>query len=161
MNLFYRPYPKFRSHASAMLVLLALWLTGCGEPPATEDAISQAIKEMAQAIEERNSSAVVTHLHEDLQVNESSRGTLDLEQVRRLLMATFYRHRNINVLLTNIQVTPDSLRDDLASAQFNVLVTGGSGGILPSQAQLYRIHSSWRNDGEWRLISLQAKRTLE
>lgn len=161
MTLIYRPHRIFRSSASALLILLALWLTACSKPVATEDAISQAIKDIAQAIEERNSSAVITHLHEDLQINESSRGVLDLEQARRLLMATFFRHRNINVLLTNIQVTPDNLRDDLASAQFNALVTGGSGGILPSQAQLYRIHSTWRNDGEWQLVSLQAKRALE
>jgi uncharacterized protein (DUF849 family) len=138
-----------------------LWLAGCTETPATEDAISQTIKELAQAIEERNSGAVISHLHKDLQINESNHGALDLEQARRLLMATFFRHRNINVLLTNIQVTPDNLRDDLASAQFNALVTAGSGGILPSDAQLYRIQSDWRNDGEWKLLSLQAKRALE
>lgn len=161
MNLSYRLKTVSRSSSYGLLVLAMLWLAGCGSPPPTEEAVGRAIKEMAQAIEERSTGAVISHLHEDLQVNESSHGALDLEQARRLLMATFFRHRNISVLLTNIQVTPDNLRDDLAEAQFNALVTGGSGGILPNQAQLYRINSQWRHDGEWKLISLQAKRALE
>lgn len=143
------------------MALQALWLAGCGEPAPAEQAISKAIHDMAAGIEQRDSGAVVEHLHAQLQINESNHGSLDLDQVRRIMTATFFRHRNISVVLTNIQVTPDDIRDDLASANFNALVTGGSGGILPDRAQLYRIESQWRNDGEWQLVSLQAKRALE
>jgi hypothetical protein len=143
------------------MALQALWLTACGTPAPAEQAISQAIKNLAEGIEQRDSSAVVEHLHEDLQINESNHGSLDLDQARRIMTAAFFRHRNISVVLTNIQVIPDNIREDLASAHFNALVTGGSGGILPDRAQLYRVESQWLNDGDWKLVSLQAKRALE
>ncbi|MDF1628786.1 MAG: hypothetical protein P1U78_03225 [Alcanivoracaceae bacterium] len=150
-----------RATAYTVIALQALWLAACGTPPAAEQAISKAIKEIAEGIEQRDSSAVVEHLHPDLQINERNHGSLDLDQARRIMTATFFRHRNISVVLTNIQVTPDNIREDLATAHFNALVTGGSGGILPDQAQLYRVESQWLNDGDWKLVSLQAKRALE
>lgn len=150
-----------RATAYTVITLQALWLSACGPPPPTEQAIITAIKEMAAGIEQRDSSAVVEHFHPDLQISERHHGNVDLDKLRRIMAAAFFRHRNISVVLTNIQVTPDNIRDDLASAQFNALVTGGSGGILPDQAQLYRIESQWRNDGDWKLISLQAKRAWE
>tara|TARA_Y100001972_G_scaffold119063_1_gene159899 strand:- start:22 stop:495 length:474 start_codon:yes stop_codon:yes gene_type:complete len=150
-----------RATAYTVIALQALWLAGCGTPQPTEQAIIKAIQEMAEGIEQRDSAAVAEHLHGDLQINESNHGSLDLDQARRIMTATFFRHRNISVTLTNIQVTPDSIREDLASAQFNALVAGGSGGILPDRAQLYRVESQWLNDGDWKLINLQAKRALE
>jgi hypothetical protein len=135
-------------------------LTGCSQPP-VEEAITQAITDMARAIEQRQTGTVMDGLHPELQISERSHGTVGRDEARRLLMAVFYRHRNINIILTNIQVTPDSLRDDRATARFNALVTGGSGGLLPDRAQLYRIDSDWQYDGDWKLISLQALRALE
>jgi hypothetical protein len=35
-------------------------------------------------------------------------------------------------------------------------VAGGTGGILPEQAQLYEVETAWRlEDGEWRLLSAE------
>ena len=47
------------------------------------------------------------------------------------------------------------LRGDAdAVARFNMLATGGSGGLLPERGQVYAVETGWRRvDGEWRLRS--------
>ncbi len=155
-----RPKPG-RATAYTLIALLTLWLSGCGQPEPTEDAITRAIKEMAAALEQREASPIVDRLHEELVIREGIHGALGKEQAGRMLTATFFRHRDITVVLTNIEVTADSIREDRASASFNALVTGGSGGILPDRAQLYRINSEWQNDDDWKLVSMEAKRALE
>lgn len=150
-----------RATAYTLIALLTLWLSGCGQPEPAEDAITRAIKEMAEALEQREASPIVERLHDELVIREGIHGALGKEQAGRMLTATFFRHREISVVLTNIQVTADSIREDRAEATFNALVTGGSGGILPDRAQLYRISSEWQNDGDWKLIAMEAKRALE
>ena len=154
-----RPKPG-RATAYTLIALLTLWLGGCGQPEPTEDAITRAIKEMAAALEQREASPIVDRLHEDLVIREGIHGALGKEQAGRMLTATFFRHREISVVLTNIQIMADSIREDRATATFNALVTGGSGGILPDRAQLYRINSEWQNDGDWKLVSMEAKRAM-
>jgi hypothetical protein len=156
MNIF----PYWRHTAYTLTLLQALLLGGCSKPPA-EEAIARAIGEMAEALEERKVSPITERLHEDLQIHDSAHGTLGSEQARRMLTAIFMRHRNINVVITNIQVTLDNVRDDRASARFNALVTGGSGGILPDRAELFRIDSQWHYDGDWKLLHVEARRALE
>ena len=150
-----------RATAYTLIALLTLWLSGCGQPEPTEDAITRAIKEMAEALEQREVSPIVDRLHDELVIREGRHGELGKEQAGRMLTATFFRHRNISVVLTNIQVTADSIREDRASATFNTLVTGGSGGRLPDRAQLYRISSDWQYDGDWKLVAMEAKRALD
>ena len=150
-----------RATAYTLLALLALGLSACAPPEPTDEAIQRAIHDMATALEARESSALLARLHDDLSAQESRQGSFGKEEARRLLMAVFYRHRDIGVVVTNIQVTPDAIRDDRASASFNALVTGGQGGLLPERAQLYRIHSEWQLDDDWQLIALEAKRALE
>ena len=154
-----RPKPG-RATAYTLIALLTLWLGGCGQPEPTEDAITRAIKEMAAALEQRETSPIVDRLHDELVIREGIHGALGKEQAGRMLTATFFRHREISVVLTNIQIMADSIREDRATATFNALVTGGSGGILPDRAQLYRINSEWQNDGDWKLVSMEAKRAM-
>ena len=41
---------------------------------------------------------------------------------------------------------------DDAVARFQVLATGGSGGLLPERGQAYQVETGWRLiDGEWKL----------
>jgi hypothetical protein len=150
-----------RATAYTLILLQALWLAGCGKPAPAEEAIAAAISDMASALEQREASPIVARLHDDLIIREGIHGALGKEQAGRMLTATFFRHKNISVVLTNIEVTPDSIRDDRASARFNALVTGGSGGMLPDRAQLYRISSEWQLADDWQLIALEAKRALE
>lgn len=143
-----------------MISALASLLLACSKPPAKE-AIATAIKELAAAIEARQSSTVLGYLGDDFTLQESRQGNLDREEVKRLMMLVFYRHRETSIVLTQIDITLDPVRTDKAEARFNALVTGGSGGILPDQAELYRLNSEWRLDGDWQLQQLSAKRALE
>lgn len=142
------------------LLCLQLLLTGCSQTP-TEEAIRTEIEELAAAIEARQSAAVASRLHEDF-ISEGAHGGMDRRTAQRTLMAIFYRHKNISVTLTNIQVTPDPVNRSRANATFNALTTGGDGGLLPSSGELYRVESEWQLvDDEWKLLKLSGKRALE
>ena len=53
------------------------------------------------------------------------------------------------------------VRDSDAVARFNLLATGGAGGLLPESGQAYRVETGWRLvDGEWRLRSASWKAAL-
>src|SRR5690606_12032944 len=142
------------------LLSLELRLAGRSQAPPVE-AIRTEITELAAAIEARQSAAVASRLHEDF-ISEGAHGGMDRRAVQRTLMAIFYRHRDISVTLTNIQVTPDPVNRSRASATFNALTTGGDGGLLPSSGELYRVESEWQLvDDEWKLLKLSGKRALE
>lgn len=142
------------------LLCLQLLLAGCSQTP-TEEAIRTELESMAAAIEARQSGAVASRLHEDF-ISEGTHGGMDRRAVQRTLMAIFYRHQDISVTLTNIQVTPDPVNRSRASATFNALTTGGDGGLLPSSGELYRVESEWQLvDDEWKLLKLSGKRALE
>lgn len=87
---------------------------------------------------------------------------MDKAEARRLLMAVFYRHRDVSVNLANVRVEPDGMNADRATARFNALVTGGRGGLLPEEARLYRVESEWQLEGRrWQLRELEARRMLD
>ncbi len=143
------------------MLALQLLVSACGEPPAAEQGIRAALEDMATALEQRDSGVIGNHLDEQFQSN-GGHGISNRKDAMRLLLAVFYRHQSISVTLTNIEVTPDGMNRDRASASFNALTTGGDGGLLPASAQLYRVESDWQlSDGEWRMTRLQAKRALE
>lgn len=150
-----------RATAYTLFVLLTLGLNGCAPREPAEDAIRRTIEELAAAMEARDSAAVMERLHDKLSASERRQGQFGKDEARRLLTAVFFRHRQISVVVTNIQVTPDTVRDDLASASFNALVTGGQGGLLLERAELYRVHSEWQLDGDWKLLRIDARRALE
>jgi hypothetical protein len=156
---------KLRHSAYLALLALQLIISGCAETPA-EKGIAAALEEITLALEQRQSGAVMEHLHENFR-SEGPHGDMDRKQVHKILLATFYRHQNISVTLTNLQVQPDAMNKDRADATFNVFSTGGSGGLLPDTGQIYRVTSqwqrleTWQGNGNWQLLSLNAKRALD
>lgn len=156
---------KLRHSAYLGLITLQLLTSGCSEAPA-EKGIASALEKITVALEERQSGAVMEHLHENFR-SDGPHGDMDRKQVHKVLLATFYRHQNISVTLTNLQVQPDAMNKDRADATFNIFSTGGSGGLLPDTGQIYRITSqwqrleTWQGGGEWKLVSLNAKRALD
>lgn len=139
---------------------LFMALAACSAPPA-EDGISDALGDMADAIEDRQAGPVVRRLATDFSLVRGGEA-LDREQSRRLLAATLIRYPDISITVTGINVLPDGARPDLAEARFNVLTTGGSGALLPETGQLYRVESLWRlEDGDWLMVSASARRLME
>lgn len=144
------------------MLALQLLLGGCGEPPAAEQGVRTALENMASALEQRDSGVIGDHLDENFHSSGQGHGISNRKDAMRMLLAVFYRHQSISVTLTNIEVTPDGMNRDRASATFNALTTGGDGGLLPATAQLYRVESDWQlSDGEWRMTAMKARRALE
>ena len=72
--------------------------------------------------------------------------------IRQLATAVFLRHRDVGAKVG--QVTVELRGDSDAIARFNVIATGGSGGLLPESGQVYQVETGWRLvDGEWKLLN--------
>jgi len=153
-----------QTNRSVLLLILfaSLGLWGCSEPPPpAEDSITAEIQAMRQAVVEGDSGSARKRLHKDFRLQERNT-THDRKAAEQLVTGLLYYYTNISVTLTNIQVHPDPLRDDQASATFNALVVAGRGGFLPETGQLFRVESTWTLDGNaWKLREAVARRALE
>lgn len=150
-----------RLSAYSLLILLQLTIAGCSPPPPAEASIRKALDTMSQAVENNDPAPIVERLHGDFDMKRSGE-PLNRFQAVHLLRFTLKRFRHISVTLTNIRVSPDSVRKDTATATFNALVTGSNNRFLPQTGQLYRVESTWRLDGgEWKLLHMESKRALE
>lgn len=145
-----------------LLLLCLLVLTGCSKSP-PEEAIEAAIRDMAEAVSERRGAVVSARLSDDFVLEQyGGQRLMDRDDTRRMMAGLLMRYQDIRVVITNVSVTPDTLRDDLAQASFNALVTGGHGGLLPAQGQLFRVSTDWRLDGnDWQVTRANARRALE
>ena len=146
----------------AALLLCALVLTACSKTP-PEEAIEAAIREMAEAVTERQRTVVSARLADDFVLEQyGGQSLMDRRDTQRMMVGLMLRYQNIRVVITNVSVTPDLVRDDQAQATFNALVTGGHGGLLPARGQLFRVSTDWQRDGsDWQVLRASARRALE
>ena len=64
----------------------------------------------------------------------------------------FLRYRDVGARLGPVAV--DLHGEDAATARFDAVATGGSGGLLPDNGQVYRVETGWRRvGGEWKLVN--------
>ena len=84
---------------------------------------------------------------------------MDRRAAKQLASGVFLRHRHVNARLGPVAV---ELRGETeAIARFNVIATGGSGGLLPDSGQVYQVETGWRLvDGEWQLLNASWKPNL-
>lgn len=128
--------------ASALVALAA-----CSrETP--EQAVRKQIDAMHTAIAARDARAIHDFLADDFIGNES----MDRHAAKRLATAIFLRHRDVDAKVGPVRV--ELRADSDAIARFSVLVTGGSGGLLPDSGQVYQVETGWRRvEGEWKLLN--------
>lgn len=137
----------FRGIAGIACLGLALCLGGCGNDDA-EAQVRAAVAQLEQAIDARDAAAVHALLAEDFIGNDG----LDRRGARRLAAGVFLRHRDVFARPGPVEVELRGDRD--AIARFGILATGGSGGLLPEQGQVYRVETGWRRiDGDWKLLN--------
>lgn len=104
---------------------------------------------MHQAIEARDIGEAMAPVAEDFVGQQG----LDAAGLRRLMQLQMLGNRSIGVTLGPVDM---QLRNDIASARFTALLTGGSGRWLPEQAQTYQVTTGWRlQDGDWQLYHAQ------
>jgi hypothetical protein len=150
-----------RFPAYIALVTLQLLLTGCSSPDPAEQGVADALSRISDAVEAKDSKAVMAEIDEDFVLRRTGQEDLNHFLAGRTLRHMLDRYRDINVVISGLDVTQDPLRNDLAHVRFNTLVTGGQGGLVPERGELYRIDSQWRYDGQWRLLNATARRALE
>jgi hypothetical protein len=139
---------KLRRRLPVLLIGCVLVLgglaAGCARAP-DEQRLREAIAAMEAAAEARQPAAVVEWVSTDF---TGSHG-LDRDQLRRLLQARMIGRSSVGVALGPLDIEIDGPH---ATVRFVVLLTGGSGRLLPDQARGYAVVSQWRlEDGEWRV----------
>lgn len=130
-----------------LLTALVTLLLACGPRLPDEDRIRNALQRMTQALVDREASTVLEPLAEDF-VGET--WDLDRRALRLLLRREMLAHDRLRARLFDIEV--DLLSPERASANFQVLLTGGSG-LVPSEGRWFQVETGWRLDDDWKLIS--------
>lgn len=137
----------FQGIARLACVGLLLVLAACSRSD-PEQAVRAQVDALQQAIDARDAGAVEDLLAEDFIGNEG----LDRRGAKQLAAGVFLRHREIGARLG--PVTVELRGEGEAIARFSVLATGGSGGLLPEQGQVYQVQTGWRlQDGDWKLLN--------
>ena len=122
-------------------------VSACSRTP-PEQAVRQQLEALQSAIDTRDAGAVHDLLADDFIGN----GGMDRRGARQLAVAVFLRHRDVGARLGPVTV---EIRSEIeAVAKFNVLATGGDGGLLPGNGQVFDVETGWRMvDGKWRLLN--------
>lgn len=133
--------------ASGIAVLLAVALGACSND-SPEQAVRQRIDALQAAIDARDAGDIQALLAEDFVGNDG----IDKRGAQQLAAAVFLRHRQVAAKVGPVSVELRGQAD--AVARFSVLATGGAGGLLPEQGQLYQVETGWRLvDGDWQLLN--------
>ena len=133
----------------ALVLGVAVLATGCTRTP-PEEALRGTVADMQQHIAARDASALHALIDEDFAGPEG----MDRRGARQLATGMLLRYRNVGVTAGPLEVALQG--DDRATVRTRVLLTGGSGAVLPDSARAYRVESAWRRRGDdWRLLSLR------
>lgn len=137
----------FQRIGRLVCMALLLVLAGCSRSD-PEQAVRAQLEVLQQAIDARDAGAVADLLAEDFIGNDG----LDRRGAKQLAAGVFLRHREVGARLG--PVTVELRGEGEAIARFSVLATGGSGGLLPEQGQVYQVQTGWRlQDGDWKLLN--------
>ncbi len=115
-----------------------------------EQALRERVDLLQRDIDGRRADAVADALAEDFIGNDG----MDRRQARRMAAALFLRYRDVRVRFGPLQVQMHG--DTRAAVRFTAAATGGSGGLLPQDVQVFDVTTGWRSEsGEWRMASAE------
>lgn len=130
------------------MMLAFCFLVACADKKTDEALIQSQIENLQQAIENHDRGkfmAIIDEQYHD-QLNN------DRQSLQRMLMAFFFRYKDIVVYVSATEIDLQSIRAD---ADSQVLVTGGKN-IMPESARHYQLHSCWKKvSDEWLLSCLE------
>ena len=129
-----------------MACAMALLLVGCA-PPAPEEALRAAVREVHAAIEGRDAGALKSYLADDFIGPHG----MDRDQARRTAALYMMRHEKVLFTLGPLDV---DLQESHATVRFTAALTGGSGFLVPERGNVYKVETGWRLEGgDWKLTS--------
>jgi ketosteroid isomerase-like protein len=133
----------------ALCVLLAVLAIAAGcRRESAEQALRRDVASFQAAIESRDARAMAKFLAGDFIAN----GGLDRDGARRLAAIHFMRNAQVGVTAGPLDIR---LQGEHATIRSTVVLTGGSGGLLPDSGRALAITSGWRREsGDWRMTSL-------
>lgn len=136
-----------RKAVCLLALVLASVLPGCAREDA-ETALRRQVAATLTALDERDHGALVDLLADAFAGPEG----MDRESASRMLRMYFLRYRDVSVVAGPLHV---ELVGERARVRFSVLLSGGSGGLLPDSARAWEVESGWLRIGDdWRLIAL-------
>ena len=131
----------------AALICVATLLQGCNDDAGPEAIIRAKIESAQHAVEEKDASEVVESLVDEFSANNN----MDKQSLRRLLALLFLQHKNINVVITRLDISINEYDPSTAHMEAVVLATGAQN-ILPQNGRLFTISGDWiKKDDEWLL----------
>lgn len=135
--------------ATQLIVLALAWVAAGCQRESAEEALRGDIASLQAAIESRDAGEMAEFLAEDFVGNDG----LDRAGARRLAAVYFMRNASIGVTPGPLDV---ELQGDHATVRTTVVLTGGSGRILPDTGRIRDVTTGWRReDGDWRMTSLR------
>ena len=126
--------------------LAALLLTACGEKLSVEQQIIATLQVMEEAAEQGEHFEFMGYVANSF---SGQYGSMDRREFHRFMIFQINQNRRLHAQFFPIYVQESG--EDLASAHFKLLVTGG-GGLLPESGQLFEVETQWLRDGsDWML----------
>lgn len=133
-------------------VLCTLILAACGEELSVEQQIIATLRNMETAAEEGEHFEFIGYVADDF---SGQQGTMDRREFHRFMIFQINQNRRLQAQFFPIFVQESG--EDMASAHFRILVTGGAG-LLPERGQLFEVETEWaRSGGDWLLLAADWK----
>lgn len=121
------------------------------------DKIRKVITGVQKAAEEKDARKILTLVSKTYRDSQGN----DLDSIRGLLLAYFFRHQKVHVYIPDIDI---SVEDSSAKALFQAVLTGGErtgpvSDILPEALGMYNFDVSFKKEGgEWKVTSARWNR---
>lgn len=130
----------------ALAAVLAGLLLSCAEELTVEQQIIATLRDMEVAAEAGEHFEFMTFVADTFQ---GQLGSMDRQAFHRFMIFQINQHRRLQAQFFPIRVRETGAEQ--ASADFNLLVTGG-GGLLPESGQVFAVRTDWSRDGgDWLL----------
>lgn len=127
-------------------VVIVLLLPACGKELSVEQHIIANLRAMEEAAEQGEHFDFMAYVAESFAGQYAS---MDRRAFHRFMIFQINQNRRLHAQFFPIRVQEQA--QDLASAQFKLLVTGGAG-LLPESGQLFDVKTRWQlEDGDWML----------
>ena len=127
-------------------VLAALLLVACGKDLSVEQQIIATLRNMEATAEQGEHFEFMAYVADSF---DGQQGLMDRREFHRFMIFQINQNRRLHAQFFPIFVRETGI--DMASAHFQLLVTGGAG-LLPERGQLFEVETQWlRADSDWML----------